>query len=161
VSEVRRASHRLARVARQIHEEDVLTVGERAVLMELSVAGPRTISDMARTRPVSRHKIQVLVNRLVQRSLVRLGENPRRQRSTLASLAPSGKALVRRLLDREARVLDCLAQELTAADVKRAVEVLARLSLALEGQDVERHTSAGSLAIVEPDMRTDSQMPGG
>jgi DNA-binding MarR family transcriptional regulator len=110
VSEVRRASHRLARVARQIHEEDVLTVGERAVLMELSEAGPRTISDMARTRPVSRHKIQVLVNRLVQRSLVRLGENPRRPRSPLAAQAPYRKAHVRRLREPEARGLDGLAR---------------------------------------------------
>lgn len=67
------------------------------------------------------------------------------ERAVLTELAEAGRALMRRLLDREALVLARLAQELTAADVKRAVEVLARLSLALEGQDVERHAGSRSL----------------
>jgi DNA-binding MarR family transcriptional regulator len=161
LSEVRRASDRLARVARQLQDEDSLAAGERAMLMELAERGPQTVSDMARARPVSRHTVQVLVNGLLRRSLARLGEHPRSQRAKLVLLTPSGKALVRRLLDREALVLTSLAQQLTGADVKLAVEALARLSLALEGQDVERQASSGSLAIVGADLRESHHGPDG
>lgn len=159
--EVQRASHRLARVAKQMQDEDSLSAGERALLMELAEVGPCTVSDMARARPVSRHSIQVLVNGLLSRSLARLGKHPRSQRAKLVLLTPSGKALVRRLLDCEAIVLAQLTQQLTAADVERAVEVLARLSLALDGQDVELQTKPGWLAIAGADLRENHLVPGG
>jgi DNA-binding MarR family transcriptional regulator len=127
--ETRRLVQCLARASELLHQADGLTGWERAVLIELVEAGPRTVPGMARARGVSRQHIQSIVNPLAERGLVELADNPRHRRSRLVRVTSAGRDVVAGIRSREGRVVAALAPRLTAADL----EVTAR-SLMLLGQ---------------------------
>jgi len=97
--------HRLKAVAAELHGEAGVTAAMRGVLNQLDGEGETTVPRMARRRPVSRQHIQNVVNRLLERDLVRYEENPDHRRSKLVKLTPDGLRLVRQMRDREASLL--------------------------------------------------------
>ena len=58
IQEVTRLFHRLSALTSEIHGGGMTSAGRRAILMELDRAGPRTVPEMAKARPVSRQFIQ-------------------------------------------------------------------------------------------------------
>ena len=104
--ETRALFHRLKVVVEQIHKEGQMSGGLRGVLRSLLAEGPRTVPQLARSRPTSRQHIQVLVNRLLELSLVELVDNPAHKRSRLVSLTPAGKKRIEAMNRREAALLE-------------------------------------------------------
>lgn len=126
IDETRTLFHHLKR-AEETHAADALNAGERAILMDLRRNGSRTVPDMARARPVSRQHIQMLVNPLLERRLVKLVDNPRHQRSKLVALTPAGRAMTTRLAARESQILADVAAAFDADDLGAAAHVLSRV----------------------------------
>ena len=124
IDETRALFHRLRLAAEQLHAADRLAAGERALLVELAMQGPRTVPEMACARPVSRQRIQTLVNALVRRALVTLVANPRHQRSKLVELTRKGTALTKTVRDREEKALAKLGRELDPTELDQAAEML-------------------------------------
>jgi DNA-binding MarR family transcriptional regulator len=127
IDETRRLFHLLARAAETVHLADGLAGGERAVLVELADAGPRTVPEMARARTVSRQHIQSVVNALASRGLVELVENPRHRRSRLVRATQAGCAVVSQVRGREGRVVAGLAPRLEASNLEVTSRTLAQL----------------------------------
>ena len=147
IDETRALFHRLRLTAERLHEADHLSAGERAVLIELSTHGPRTVPAMARARPVSRQHIQALVNVLLKRTLVVLVENPRHQRSRLVELTREGRALVKTVRKREERVLTRLGRETNPEALEQVAEMLGHVRKLFEG------STRGGIQHRRPDPR--------
>ena len=82
---------RLAAQARTLSgDEDA--GGTFGVLRSLDAYGPTTVPDLARLRPVSRQRIQKLVDLLRARGFVETRPNPRHRRSPLIALTDAGRA---------------------------------------------------------------------
>ena len=124
--------HRLRAAADEVHRVAGVTAGPRGVLQDLYQAGPRTVPDLARSRPVSRQHIQVLVNGLVEKGEVELLANPAHTRSKLVALTDVGMASFETIRDREARVLEKLPVESSADELGEAARVLRHLKAAFE-----------------------------
>lgn len=97
--------HRMAATAEDIHRQGALSGGRRGILRGLKRAGPQTVPQMARIRPVSRQHIQTLVNDLADEGLVEFVENPAHKRSRLVSLTHKGEETIKAMLKREASLL--------------------------------------------------------
>ena len=145
IDETRTLFHRLKHAAELVHQADRLPAGQRGVLMELAHLGPRTVPAMARARPVSRQHIQTIVNALLARGFVELGENPQHQRSKLVRLTTTGRELTVRIRAREAQVLTGLGDSLDPAELTRASETLAEV-----GRLILQHGSSETRAKAEP-----------
>ncbi len=125
--------HRLRAEAEAVHTQGKLSAGLRGVLLELHRLGHQTVPQMARTRPVSRQHIQILVNRLLEDGFVELRPNPAHKRSSLVALTARGKQEVEATQRREEQLLSHLQVKLKPCDVKHAVETLKQVRAALEG----------------------------
>ena len=136
IDETRGLFHKLGRAAERLHETDALSGGERAVLLELADAGPRTVPDMARRRHVSRQHIQATVNPLLERGLLELAENPRHRRSKLVRITAAGRDVARRIRSREGLVIAAVVPRLRAADLEASARTLAEIGRLLQ-QDAQ------------------------
>src|SRR5262245_37877010 len=104
VRAVRLTFHELRAAAEALHDDpDGLTPAHRGVLESLHRGGPSTVPALARSRPVSRQHIQVLVNRLLELGFVATRANPAHERSALVALTPAGRKRFEAMLRRERR----------------------------------------------------------
>ncbi|HSG01317.1 MAG TPA: MarR family winged helix-turn-helix transcriptional regulator [Vicinamibacterales bacterium] len=133
IKETDRLFHRLSRAADALHASDGLTGGERSVLVELAEGEPRTVPEMARSRPVTRQHIQSLVNPLAGRGLVELIHNPRHRRSKLVRITEAGREVVARLRTREGRVVAALVPRLDAGALETTARTLRQLDALFAG----------------------------
>ena len=129
IREIRTFYNSLVMLGEEIHSGESVTLGMRAVMEALLEEGPRTVPQIARDRRVSRQRIQVMVNHLLEQDLVTHRSNPANRRSHLIVLTRSGAAAIKRMRDREAERFASLPQNV---DVKRLVEQLAKLRESLE-----------------------------
>jgi DNA-binding MarR family transcriptional regulator len=120
-----------------LHAGDGLTTAERGVLRDLVERGAMTAPELAALRPVSRQAIQVVLDRLLERALIAMVENPRHRRSSLHEPTRAGVARMRVLRRREAAALARGAGAFPLEDLRRATDALARLEqlLARELED--------------------------
>jgi DNA-binding MarR family transcriptional regulator len=109
-----------------------------AVLDLLKREGPVTVPGIARARRTSRQNIQVIVNRLRQEGLVRLGENPAHKRSELVFLADQGAAKLDSVSQDRDQFLDQLLGKVTVEALLSASEVISRLQEAIVGAQPKR-----------------------
>jgi DNA-binding MarR family transcriptional regulator len=123
--------HKLKAAAAEIHAQGESTAGKRGVLRGLARAGPQTVPQMARARPVSRQLIQTLVNALEADGLVETVENPAHLRSRLIRLTMRGRKAVKRMEGRERELLSGLELNVPLRDVKSAARVLGAVTRAL------------------------------
>jgi DNA-binding MarR family transcriptional regulator len=119
---------RLTAAADGLHESQGLSAAKRSVLVGAAATGPRSVSDMAAHRRVSRQYIQRLVDELVASGLLKAQPNPRHRRSPLIGLTPRGAQSVRAIRAAEAPHLKRLAAGLSAADLEATARVLSALS---------------------------------
>lgn len=123
--------HQMKATARELHGRGELTAGLRGVLQQLVREGPMTVPAMARSRPVSRQHIQVLVDRLRADGLVQLRENPAHRRSRLVAVTPEGRRTFETMSRRERALLARLELRVPAGRVRAATEVLTAFREAL------------------------------
>jgi DNA-binding MarR family transcriptional regulator len=123
LNEVRMLWHLLLAVGQELHAEESITLGMRAVLEQLAWEGPATVPAIARARYVTRQHIQVLVNGLLDQELVELQDNPAHKRSPLVCLTREGERTIKRMKGRERPVL-AKNYGVSGADLERAAEVL-------------------------------------
>ena len=105
--------------------------GAFGLMLSLRDGRPQTVPALARSRPVSRQRIQRLVDDLASDGLVEVTANPAHQRSGLVRLTPKG---LRRLADLEARALrwsEELTADLDAGDLDRTQAILRTLAVRL------------------------------
>lgn len=148
IDEVRALFHVLKAAAERIHGEGERSAARRGALLGLAKTGPQTVPQMARSRPVSRQHIQVVVNGLIGDGLVELAPNPAHRRSRLGCLTANGHARVRELIDREIVVLGRLDVGASQAELMQAATTLGAVRgafsrLALD-EAPERTTAKGS-----------------
>ena len=102
------------------------------LLRILAAEGPKTLSDVARLRGVSRQYIQKLASQLAGDDLIRMTENPADRRSKLMVLTPRGEARFAQLTDQFQAVVRALAPGFRASDLKTAGQTVAKLRGALQ-----------------------------
>lgn len=95
----------LRAVGDALHADLGVTTAMRGVLASLAAAGPRTVPDLARERPVSRQHIQTVVNELMAAGLAEPLPNPSHRRSPLIALTDDGVRRFRLIQEREKQLM--------------------------------------------------------
>lgn len=132
IDEVRLLWNALVRRGERLHEREDLTMGMRAILEFLLRNGPTTVPNIARSRRVTRQHVQVLVNSLLERHLVKTADNPAHRRSPLMQLTARGGRTIERMRGREAAVLDDADLRLSRAELQRTAGALRRIRQAID-----------------------------
>ena len=88
---IRRLFRAMAVTADQFLKDSDLTAADRAVLEFLYPDNALSVPEIAHRYNVSRQHVQVTVNRLTDKGLLRSIENPRHQRSRLIRLSSLGR----------------------------------------------------------------------
>jgi len=132
IDEVRLCFHVLSRKASELHRDEPITVGMRAVLEHILRHGPTSVPQVARARGVTRQHIQELVNRLLAERLVKTEPNPAHKRSPLVALTGQGSTLIERVLSREAHDLRRLDASLVDTAIVETTQTLRKLRDILE-----------------------------
>ncbi len=109
-----------------LHADLGVTTAMRGVMLSLA-AGPRTAPEMARQRPVSRQHIQTVVNELMLAGLAKAQPNPAHKRSSLIALTDEGRAMLKTIAAREAKMLARTAPSVSPADLAAATRLFDRL----------------------------------
>ncbi len=130
VNEVRVLYQSLVAIGNELHEGSGVSVGMRAVLEYLKKNGDHTVPQIARTRRVTRQRIQSLADRLMEAGLVTTRDNPASKRSPLLTLTDKGKKEIHRMRAREGEYLKQV--DIPEEEIERARKVLARLRAAME-----------------------------
>jgi len=127
IDELRLSLHRVAQVSEELHRDEAVTTGMRAVLEFLLLHADSSVPAIARSRHVTRQLIQQLVNALLEKQLVELRDNPAHRRSQLVALTKRGRDTIQRMKKREARFFDGMAQEVSEARLAAATRTLRAL----------------------------------
>ncbi len=133
LNEVRLLYHRIVQVGEQLHADESVTLGMRAVLEFLLRNGPTTVPDIARSRSVTRQHIQILVNDLLQQNLAAIEDNPQHKRSSFVTLTKKGERVIRRMRKRESRLYQATKFGVTRNELKTAASTLGNVRDALKG----------------------------
>jgi DNA-binding MarR family transcriptional regulator len=133
--------HRLRTVASELHGDLGFSAGLRGVLRSLDSLGPQTVPQLARARPVSRQRIQVLVSQLVRDGWVATEENPAHRKSPLLRLTAAGKRQLEYMHKRERKLLAHTRVGLEPKELNRAADTLRALRRFLESKDWHRQVA--------------------
>ncbi|MEP6990381.1 MAG: MarR family transcriptional regulator [bacterium] len=109
-----------------IAEHD-LTTTEFGILEALLHKGPLLLGEIQRKILVSSGGITYLVDRLVNKGLVRREECPADRRARYAVLTPAGDALIRRLFPKHARKIAAAVSGLSPREQAQATKLLRQL----------------------------------
>lgn len=123
-NEVRLTFNRLADISDRLHADEGITAGMRAVMEFLETNGPHTVPEIARARGVTRQRIQILANELIDAALVKSEANPAHKRSAKLQLSATGQRKMRRMREKEDTALASLGWPMKARDVAQAISVL-------------------------------------
>ena len=107
-----------------------LTPTEFGILEVLHHKGPLLLGEMQRKILVTSGGITYLVDRLVDKGLVKREECPNDRRARYAVLTPAGDALIRRIFPHHAKRIARIFSGLTLRDQVEATRLLRRLGLA-------------------------------
>jgi DNA-binding MarR family transcriptional regulator len=135
--------HRLRKLAEEVHGEGDSSAGRRSILRGLDRLGPQTVPQLARARTVSRQRIQVLVNAMLEDGLLAADPNPAHRKSPLLRLTSLGRRCLKGMQEREAELLANAPTGIPPRDIERAAETLRKLRAFLERADWRR--DAGNL----------------
>lgn len=93
---------------------------------------PRSVAEIARRMGMTRQGVQRVADLLVERGLAEYRENPAHRRAKLLAPTEAGFWAVRRISLVQHPWAERVGGEVGAADLKRALEVMRRLTAALE-----------------------------
>jgi DNA-binding MarR family transcriptional regulator len=105
---VRRLFRSMAETADGYLRDSGLTAADRAVMEFLFPDHALSVPEIARRYKVSRQHVQVTVNGLIEKGLVRSTENPRHKRSRLIRLSSLGRDCFDEILCNETELLERL-----------------------------------------------------
>jgi MarR family 2-MHQ and catechol resistance regulon transcriptional repressor len=125
-----------ARLAENIAQHD-LTPTEFAILEVLYHKGPLLLGEVQRKILVTSGGITYLVDRLVEKGLVKREACAEDRRARYAVLTPAGTALIRTIFPQHAGAIEQAMSGLTPAEQREAVQLLKKLGLAAAAQGDE------------------------
>jgi DNA-binding MarR family transcriptional regulator len=108
-------------------EEGKLLLATRGVLQTLAENGDSSVPAIADARNTTRQNIQIIANRLAERSFVEFIPNPRHMKSDLLHLTEKGSALLASATAQEATFVEHLAIHLRKSEVDEAIHCLTHL----------------------------------
>ena len=114
-----------------------LTTTEFGILEVLHHKGPLLLGEIQRKILVTSGGITYLVDRLVEKGLVKREECPNDRRARYAVLTPAGDALIRRIFPEHAKQIARVVSGLTRREQAEATTLLRRLGLAAAEQSAE------------------------
>ncbi len=122
-------------------DEDIakydLTTTEFGILEVLYHKGPLLLGEVQKKILVTSGGITYLVDRLVEKGLVRREECAEDRRARYAVLTPAGNALIRRIFPQHTAAIEQAVSGLTLAEQREAVALLKKLGLAAAAQEEE------------------------
>jgi MarR family 2-MHQ and catechol resistance regulon transcriptional repressor len=124
-------------VSARLHENIArheLTPTEFAILEVLYHKGPLLLGEVQRKILVTSGGITYLVDRLVEKGLVKREECAEDRRARYAVLTPTGTALIRKIFPQHAGAIERALSALTTAEQREATALLRKLGLAAAAQ---------------------------
>lgn len=103
--EIRTCFHTMTELSERILFDHNMTPPQRNVLLELLKVDSKTVSKMAKERPVSRQRMQVIVNGLLEKGYVSSIDNPNHAKSNLIKITEKGEKIINEIIQREANVV--------------------------------------------------------
>ena len=114
-----------------------LTPTEFAILEVLYHKGPLLLGEVQRKILVTSGGITYLVDRLVEKGLVKREECAEDRRARYAVLTPAGTSLIKKIFPQHAVAIERAMSGLTTAEQREAVQLLKKLGLAAAVQGDE------------------------
>ena len=108
-------------------QDSGITAADRAVMEFLYPDSALTVPDIARRYQVSRQRVQVTANRLLEEGLLTSSDNPQHKRSPLLRLSDLGISTFEEIRRNENELIEDLFSDIEIADVattKRTLETL-------------------------------------
>lgn len=139
--EIGALSHRLRSLAAELHGHGAQSAGRRGILRSLDRFGPQTVPQLARARPVSRQRVQVVVDALLKERLIAAEANPAHRRSSLLRLTAKGKDHLESIQKREHTLLASARIPLAVNEIDHAASVLESVRNFLESKEWRSHVA--------------------
>jgi len=139
--EIGALSHRLRSLATDLHGHGAQSAGRRGILRSLDRLGPQTVPQLARARPVSRQRIQVIVDALLKERLIAAEANPAHRRSSLLRLTAKGQDQLESMQKREYSLLASAPVPLSANEIDNAASILESVRIFLESKEWKSHVA--------------------
>lgn len=113
---------------------------------------PATVADVARALGLARQSVQRVADLLVGDGLAEYRENPAHRRAKRLALTPAGRRALAGIQAAQRGWADALGARLDAADLRRAAEVLGRVSEAVTaGAGLDEPSAEGSVHGSSPE----------
>jgi len=124
---IRRLFRAMATRADQYLAETGLSAADRAVMEFLYESDPLSVPEIARRYEVSRQHIQVTVNALLEKGLLRTSDNPSHKRSRLIQLSSRGHDSFEEIRHNESAVIQELFADISTKSLATTKTTLASL----------------------------------
>src|SRR5262249_8173225 len=108
--------------------------GAFGFMRSLALIGPLTVPQIAQMRPTSRQRMQRLAKELAAQGLGGVTDNPKHRGSKLVRLTRKGNARYRELSARFLAIASTMGADLSEADIRKATEIVRRLSDEAKGR---------------------------
>ena len=126
-----------ARLSQDVARHE-LTPTEFAILEVLYHKGPLLLGEVQRKILVTSGGITYLVDRLVEKGLVKREECAEDRRARYAVLTPAGNALIRKIFPQHAVAIERAVSGLSTTEQRETVQLLKKLGLGAAAQGEER-----------------------
>lgn len=136
VWKIRRLFRAMGSYANQYLEDLGITAAERSV-MEFLHEEKLTVPEIAAKFHVSRQHIQMSVNGLIEKGLVKTESNPRHRRSNLIVLSEKGRQLFGKIADRDRVAVHTLFDEISKEDCKQSLITINKMLINLKEGDLK------------------------
>jgi len=113
---IRRLFRAMAQKSNESLQDLGVSVADRAVMEFLDPDESLSVPEIAERYQVSRQHVQVTVNLLLEKKLVAVKDNPRHKRSPLVLLTRKGKALFKKIKERDRQIVKQLFSTIPAKD---------------------------------------------
>jgi MarR family transcriptional regulator, 2-MHQ and catechol-resistance regulon repressor len=124
-------------VGKEDMERHGITPTEFAILEALYHKGPLLLGEVQRKILVTSGGITYLVDRLVEKGLVKREQCPEDRRARYAVLTPAGQALIKKIFPTHAARIEQAMSGLTQAEQREATALLRKLGLAVASRTEE------------------------
>jgi len=133
---VRRLFRAMADTADQYLKDDDLTAADRAVMEFLYPEEQLSVPAIAAKYRVSRQHVQVTVNELINRGLIRAMPNPQHKRSPLMRLSELGREAFAEIRRNESSIIEKMFIDLRSEDVDVTRHLLRSLLVRCESGEL-------------------------
>ncbi len=133
---LRRLFRAMADMADQYLKDDDLTAADRAVMEFLYPAEQLSVPAIAGKYRVSRQHVQVTVNQLISKGLLRALPNPQHKRSPLMRLSELGRETFAGIRRNESSIIEKMFADLRSEDVDVTRQLLQSLLVRCESGEL-------------------------